>query len=89
MPFLDRAVVPAWMTAGGSALFGPLTIRVSEAAKGLADGIQADQAFERLPILADALEEAGCADAGLLSHLREPGDHVRGCWALDLILGKG
>jgi hypothetical protein len=42
----------------------------------------------RLAILADALEEAGCADEALLSHLRSPGLHVRGCWALDLILGK-
>ena len=88
-PFLDRTVVPVWMTTGGSAIFGRLTTRVSETAKGLADGIQADQAFERLPILADALEDAGCGDADLLAHLREPGRHVRGCWALDLVLGKG
>jgi hypothetical protein len=44
--------------------------------------------FEDMPILADALEEAGCSNAQLLSHLRGPGPHVRGCWALDLILGK-
>ena len=43
----------------------------------------------RLAVLADALEEAGCSDAEILSHLRSPGQHVRGCWALDLILGKG
>jgi hypothetical protein len=42
----------------------------------------------RLGVLADALEEAGCADAGLLGHLRGPGPHVRGCWAVDLLLGK-
>ena len=42
----------------------------------------------RLAVLSDALEEAGCADADLLSHLRSPGPHVRGCWAVDLILGK-
>jgi hypothetical protein len=42
----------------------------------------------RLAVLSDALEEAGCIDADLLSHLRSPGPHVRGCWALDLILGK-
>jgi hypothetical protein len=42
-----------------------------------------------LAILADALEiEAGCADAGLLAHLRGAGPHVRGCFALDAILGK-
>jgi hypothetical protein len=42
----------------------------------------------RLSILADALEDAGCTDTDILSHLRSPGPHVRGCWALDLILGK-
>ena len=42
----------------------------------------------RLAVLSDALEEAGCADADLLAHLRSPGPHVRGCWALDLVLGK-
>ncbi len=47
------------------------------------------RAFDRLPVLADALEDAGCADAGLLAHLRGPGPHVRGCWAVDLLLGKG
>jgi hypothetical protein len=43
----------------------------------------------RLAVLADALEEAGLADAGLLRHLRGPGPHVRGCFALDLVLGRG
>ena len=42
----------------------------------------------RLLILADALEDAGCTDAELLNHLRAPGPHVRGCWAVDLVLGK-
>jgi hypothetical protein len=42
----------------------------------------------RLAVLSDALEDAGCTDATILSHLRSPGPHVRGCWALDLILGK-
>jgi hypothetical protein len=54
----------------------------------LARAIYDQQAFERLPILADALEDAGCDNADLLSHLRGPGPHVRGCWALDLILGQ-
>jgi hypothetical protein len=43
---------------------------------------------QRLAVLSDALEEAGCAYADILAHLRSPGPHVRGCWALDLILGK-
>jgi hypothetical protein len=42
----------------------------------------------RLAVLSDALEDAGCTDEALLSHLRSPGPHVRGCWALDLVLGK-
>jgi hypothetical protein len=41
-----------------------------------------------MPILADALEDAGCANPDLLDHCRTPGVHVRGCWVLDLILGK-
>jgi hypothetical protein len=44
--------------------------------------------LDLLAILADALEDAGCADAELLGHLRGPGPHVRGCWALDVVLGK-
>jgi hypothetical protein len=39
-------------------------------------------------ILADALEEAGCTDVKILSHCRQPGEHVRGCWVVDLLLGK-
>jgi hypothetical protein len=42
----------------------------------------------RLAILADALLDAGCDDDALIQHCREPGPHVRGCWAIDLILGK-
>jgi hypothetical protein len=43
---------------------------------------------DRLAVLADSLEEAGCTDAALLGHLRGPGPHVRGCWAVDAVLGK-
>jgi hypothetical protein len=42
-----------------------------------------------LAVLADALEEAGCDNADILTHLRGPGPHVRGCWAVDLCLKKG
>jgi hypothetical protein len=55
----------------------------------LAAGAYAENAFDRLPILADALQDAGCTDERMLTHLRSPGPHTRGCWALDLILGKG
>ena len=41
-----------------------------------------------LPILADALQDAGCEDADILGHCRSGGPHVRGCWVVDLVLGK-
>jgi len=44
--------------------------------------------FSPMPILADALQDAGCDCEDILSHCRGPGLHVRGCWAVDLILGK-
>jgi hypothetical protein len=71
-PFRPSLVPPAWRSAS---------------VLGLAHYIHEEQAFDRLPILADALEDAGCDDADILDHLRGPGPHVRGCWALDLVLG--
>jgi hypothetical protein len=58
------------------------------AARRLAESIYAARRFEDLPVLADLLEEAGLTDAALLGHLRGPGPHGLGCWALDLVLGK-
>ncbi len=55
----------------------------------MAKAIYDERAFDRLPILADALEDAGCDNADILAHLRGPGPHVRGCWVVDLILSKG
>jgi hypothetical protein len=72
-PFRPAALDPTWFTS---------TVR------GLAAGIYAERAFDRLPILADALEEAGCNNADMLAHCRSPGPHVRGCWVVDLALGK-
>ena len=43
---------------------------------------------DRLAVLADALEEAGCTDADILGHLRGPGPHVRGCFVIDALLDK-
>lgn len=54
----------------------------------LAEAIYNDRSFDRLPILADALEEAGCMEPAILEHCRGPGPHVRGCWVVDLLLGK-
>jgi hypothetical protein len=70
------AVDPSWLAWNGG------TVR------NLAQSIYDERAFDRLPVLADALEDAGCADADLLGHLRGPGPHARGCWAVDRILGK-
>jgi hypothetical protein len=75
-PFQWRIADPAWCS------------RNNQAAQRLATAIYDDRTFERLPMLADALEDAGCTDAELLGHLRGPGSHVRGCWAVDLVLGK-
>jgi hypothetical protein len=73
LPFRPSTIDPAWLT--------PTVQR-------LAESIYHDRAFERLPILADAFEEAGCDQEDILNHLRQPGVQVRGCWALDLVLGK-
>jgi hypothetical protein len=61
---------------------------LSSAVRNLARGIYEERAFDQLLILADALEEAGCPNEDLLSHCRQPGEHIRGCWALDVVLGK-
>jgi hypothetical protein len=47
-----------------------------------------ERTFHDLPILADALEDAGCTDSDILAHCRGQGPHVRGCWVVDLLLGK-
>jgi hypothetical protein len=76
LPELD----PSWLT--------PTVVNLASVAyqeRSLPSG-ELDPA--RLSVLADALEDAGCTDPDLLGHLRSPGPHVRGCWALDLILGK-
>jgi hypothetical protein len=44
--------------------------------------------FSAMPILADALQDAGCVSDAILDHCRGPGPHVRGCWVVDLVLGK-
>jgi hypothetical protein len=54
----------------------------------LAEAIYQGRRFADLPILADALEEAGCMEAEILGHCRSRGEHGRGCWVIDLLLGK-
>src|SRR5262249_45483341 len=66
----------------------PPTWRGKGLVRALAEGVYQDRAFDRLPIIADALEEAGCADALLPGHRRGPGPHARGCVALEPLLGR-
>jgi hypothetical protein len=54
----------------------------------LAMTIYGDRSFDRLPVLAAALEGAGCNDAAILTHCRTSGEHTKGCWVIDTILGK-
>jgi hypothetical protein len=75
-PFKSSALDPSWLDWNGSTVVK------------LAQGIYDDRAFDRLPVLADALEEAGCHDADILGHCRHPGPHVRGCWVVDLLTGR-
>jgi hypothetical protein len=60
----------------------------SNDAAALAVAIYQDRAFDRLPLLSDALMDAGCDSADILAHCRDNGPHVRGCWVVDLVLGK-
>jgi hypothetical protein len=77
-------------------ILGPLSYRstnldqswLTSTVTSLAQAIYTDRAFDRLPILADALEDAGCTNQDILAHCRGSGDHVRGCWVVDLLLGK-
>jgi hypothetical protein len=72
-PFRPVAFDPRWRT-------GDVT--------GLARAIHEDRAFDRLRLLADALMDAGCADETVLAHCHSDGPHGRGCWVVDLALGK-
>jgi hypothetical protein len=91
----ERATHAAWLHD----LFGPLPFRsISLVADWLVwhDGLLVSMArqmydrrdFSDMPVLADALEEAGCQDQDILGHCRSRGEHVRGCWVVDLCLGK-
>jgi hypothetical protein len=75
-PFRPLALDPLWVS------WGDYTV-LKFAAEVYDEG-----AFDRLPILGDALEDAGCDDRAILDHCRGPGPHVRGCWLVDLILDR-
>jgi hypothetical protein len=72
-PFRPVAFAPEWRTA---------------AAVALADAMYQSRDFGPMPVLADALEDAGCADPDVLAHCRGDGPHVRGCWVVDAVLEK-
>jgi hypothetical protein len=72
-PFRTANSYPAWLTSNVTSL---------------AHAIYSDRAFDHMPILADALEDTGCDNADILDHCRQAGEHVRGCWVVDLLLGK-
>jgi hypothetical protein len=76
LPFREVCIHPAWLTwQGGLAV-------------SMARWMYDSRDFTDMPVLTDALEEAGCSDPDILRHCREPGEHVRGCWVVDLLLGK-
>jgi hypothetical protein len=78
VPFRPVLIDPAWL-----GWYGGSVVRV---ARAIYDG----RKFEWMPVLADALEEAGCRDEDILGHCREQGGvHARGCWLLDLLLNRG
>ncbi len=72
-PFRQTIFNPSWLTS---------------TVLSLANGIYNDKAFDRMPILADALQDAGCDNEDVLNHCRQPGEHVRGCWVVDLLTGR-
>lgn len=75
-PFRFVVVDPAWLA------WNKQTI------PSIAQGIYDEHAFDRMPILGDALEEAGCNNADILNHCHGSEPHARGCWVVDMILGK-
>jgi hypothetical protein len=75
-PFRPVTLDPAWMTWHGGLLVS------------MAQGMYDSRDFSDMPVLADALEEAGCRDQNVLGHCRSGGEHVRGCWVVDAIIGK-
>ena len=98
-PFLQLVNPLAFMAELLADLFGPLpfhTVYINDEWLAWNDGtipkiaqsVYEEGTFADLPILADALEEAGCTNADLVNHCRSGGPHVKGCWAVDLILGK-
>jgi hypothetical protein len=89
----DRLVAPAIFREVFGNPFRPVTLDPSwltSTVVALATGIYDERAFDRMPILADALQDAGCNNTAVLTHCRDTSlAHVRGCWVVDLLLNKG
>jgi hypothetical protein len=79
-PFRPVTLHPSWLTHTITSLAQAIYDN-RQLPSGLFDNL-------RMGILADALEEAGCDNADVLGHLRSGGDHIRGCWPVDIILGR-
>jgi len=79
-PFRPVSIAPAWLT--------PTVLDLAQAVIDNCILPSGTLDKDRIAVLADALEEAGCINPDILNHCRQPGDHVRGCWLLDLILEK-
>jgi hypothetical protein len=82
-PFRPVALDHAWLTWNDGA-----AVSLAQTVYDDRDLPSGHLDHDRLAILADMLEEAGCSDADILGHLRGPGPHVRGCWVVDAILGR-
>ena len=86
-PFRPWRVLPAWMGQGVVQPTGE-EVRFTAPVRPLAEVIDRHRHYDRLPVLADALEESGVTDRELLDHCRDGGPHHPGCWAVDLALGR-
>jgi hypothetical protein len=78
-----RVIAEAVASFPSLAFFSPAWL--TEPVVSLRNAILADRAYDRLPILADALEEAGCDNRAVLDHLRANDDHSHMCWVLDVL----
>jgi hypothetical protein len=76
LPFHSVTLNPSWLTWHDGLIVS------------MAQQMYDSHDFSDMPVLADALEEAGCANQKMLQHCRSKSDHVRGCWLIDLLLNK-
>lgn len=87
-PFRGWSISPPWLAPGIRVAPDGASVALSVAAMELAGEIDRGRRFDLMPILADELEASGCTDPALLHHCRLGTRHLRGCWAVDLVLGR-